>query len=83
MIAHSYLASDYRIILDHGAATDAGLCGNNDTLANIYIVGDLNQVIDFGAAADTRSAQRTTVYTGVGPNFDNIFEHDRADLREL
>src|SRR3954462_7698278 len=83
MIAHTYLAANYRIILDNGAATDAGLCGNDDALANVHIVGDLYQVIDFGAVTDTCPAERTTVYTGVSADFDIILNHDGANLRKL
>src|SRR5215471_6983443 len=46
-------------------------------------MSDLHQVVDFGSALDHGSTKSRPVHCGISADFDIIFDHHDADLRNL
>lgn len=83
MIDDPDLAGDGDMVADFGAAGDAGLRGDHRVLADRDIMGDLHEIIDFSATANQGLTQSRAIDSGVGADFDIVFNHDDTDLRNL
>src|SRR5262249_15134467 len=61
----------------------ADLCAQHGVFFHNTVVRDLNQIVDLGVAPDAGFVQAAAVNAGIGLDFDIVFNHELADLRDL
>src|SRR5439155_26353272 len=80
---HAGLTGENNGIFQFAAAGDSRLGRQQGIAANLHAVGDLNAITDLGAAPDARLTNGRPVVGRVRPDFNVVFDHDAADLRNL
>src|SRR5450830_1996434 len=76
-------AANRTIFADTGTAGDTGTGGNSCMRTNMAIVGNLNLIIQLDPVFQHSIGQGTTIYRGVGTNFNVIADDHATDLRNL
>src|SRR5664279_165813 len=74
-------ATDFTMLANACTACNADASRNHSMRAYATIVADLNQIIEFNTCLYHRIIKRATVYGGVCPYINVIFNQYTADLR--
>ena len=69
--------------LDHDAAADSRLRGDNDALADVTVMTNVDHVVELRATSDARASERRAIDAGVSADFDVVFDHHSSDLWKL
>jgi hypothetical protein len=83
MVGKTSLPTDHDMMANRGATGDANLGDHDRVFSDRDIVGDLDQVIDLGAPLDDGAAERGSVDSYVGAQFNVVFDDHTAELRNL
>ena len=76
-------ASDSYMVSQRGGSGHAGSARHHTMFTQAAVVRDLNQIINFTALSDHSVIKRAAVHSGIGPDFDIIFNSNATDLRNL
>jgi len=83
MSRHPDLSGQNTVILDNGTAGYPALRNKDTIFSNPDIVGNLHQVVNLGSLPNHCLIKPSPINGHVGPNFNILFDHNRANLRNL
>src|SRR5436305_10206411 len=83
MARDAHLAGENDPLADNRAACKTGLRAYQCIVAHRARMPDLDEVIDLGGPLDTRLADRGTIDSTIGTDFDIVLDNDASRLRYL
>src|SRR5688572_7086469 len=80
MTDNTSLSSNHNVFANFGRTTDAGLGGDHCIMPYFHVMSNLDQVIQLRTGTNQCRTHRCAVNSGIGTDFDIVFNNDIADL---